>query len=286
MRMRTEVLALVAATACWGSSVVTIKIASRGLTPWAVTAIELTTTVIILAAVVLVGRVKLTKPSWGLAFAGFLEPTLAYILINSGMARTSGTHASLVIGLQSLLVVIMAAIFHKHIPSRRVMFGLALALAGLIAVTSSKGGGTPTLAGDLLVFIGVLCAAAYILVAHGVSEKYGSVELTFYQFLFGSLALVPFITFFVYNTHQSIVVGATPFEIGAAALTGLFGSALGFLLYNRALQDVSPTLAGASLTLIPVFGLIFSALFLGESLTLGIILGGLLVVTGVAISTT
>ena len=49
---------------------------------------------------------------------------------------------------------------------------------------------------------------------------------------------------------------------------------------------MSPTLAGASLTLIPVFGLIFSALFLGEALTLGIILGGLLVVTGVAISTT
>jgi drug/metabolite transporter (DMT)-like permease len=31
---------------------------------------------------------------------------------------------------------------------------------------------------------------------------------------------------------------------------------------------------------------IFSSLFLGESLTLGIIFGGLLVVTGVAISTT
>ncbi len=286
MRLRKEVLALVAATACWGSSVVTIKIASQGLTTWAVTAIELTTTLVILAGVVVVGRVKLSKPSWGLAFAGFLEPTLAYVLINGGMARTSGTHASLVIGLQSLLVVIMAAVFHKHIPSRRVMFGLALALAGLIAVTSTRGSGTPTFSGDALVFLGVLCAAAYILVAHGVAEKYDSVELTFYQFLFGSLALVPVITYSVYNSHQSIVAGATPWQIGAAMTTGLFGSALGFLLYNKALQDVTPTLAGASLTLIPVFGLIFSALFLGEALTLGVLFGGMLVVAGVAISTT
>ena len=286
MRLRSEVLALVAATACWGSSVVTIKIASRGLTPWAVTAIELTTTLIILTAVVIIGRIKLSKPSWGLAFAGFLEPTLAYVLINSGMARTSGTHASLVIGLQSLLVVIMAAVFHKHIPSRRVMLGLAIALAGLIAVTTTRGSGTPTFVGDALVFIGVLCAAAYILVAHGISEKYDSVELTFYQFLFGSLALVPIISYSVYNTHESIIAGATTLEIGAAIVTGIFGSALGFLLYNKALQDVSPTLAGASLTLIPVFGVIFSAIFLGESLTLGIMLGGLLVVVGVAISTT
>jgi drug/metabolite transporter (DMT)-like permease len=285
MRLRKEVLALVAATACWGSAVVTIKVASRGLTSWAVTAIELTTTLVILTGVVIIGRIRLSKPSWGLAFAGFLEPTLAYILINSGLARTSGTHASLVIGLQSLLVVIMAAVFHKHIPSRRVMLGLAIALAGLIAVTTTRGSGTPTFAGDALIFLGVLCAAAYILVAHGISEKYHSVELTFYQFFFGSLALVPFITFSVYNTHQSIIAGATPLEIGAAVTTGIFGSALGFLLYNRALQDVSPTMAGASLTLIPVFGVIFSALLLGESLTLAIILGGLLVVTGVAIST-
>ena len=75
-------------------------------------------------------------------------------------------------------------------------------------------------------------------------------------------------------------------EIGAAVATGIFGSALGFLLYNKARQDISPTLAGAGLTLIPVFGVIFAAIFLGETLTLGIVLGGLLVITGVAIATT
>jgi hypothetical protein len=81
MRLRKEVLALVAATACWGSTVVTIKIASRGLTTWAVTAIELITTLVILGAVVLAGRITLGRPTWGLVLAGVLEPALAYRLL-------------------------------------------------------------------------------------------------------------------------------------------------------------------------------------------------------------
>jgi drug/metabolite transporter (DMT)-like permease len=240
---------------------------------------------VILTAVVVIGRIKLTRPSWGIAFAGFLEPTLAYVLINSGMARTSGTHAAIVIGLQSLLVVVMAALFHRRIPSKRVMLGLAIALLGLIAVTSSRSSGSPTLLGDGLVLIGVTCAAAYILVAHGLAEKHDAVEFTFYQFVFGTLALVPLVGYSLYSSHQGIIADATGVEVAAAVATGVFGSALGFLLYNRALRDISPTLAGSSLTLIPVFGVIFSTLFLGESLTLAVILGGLLVITGVAIST-
>ena len=285
MRLRTEVIALVAATACWGSSVVTVKVASRGLTSWALTAIELTTTLLVLAAVVVFGRIKLTKPSWGIAFAGFLEPTLAYVLINSGMARTSGTHAAIVIGLQSLLVVVLAAVLHKHLPSKRVMLGLAIALTGLIAVTSSKSSGAPTVFGDALVLIGVTCAAGYIVLAHGLAEKHDAVEFTFYQFVFGTLALIPLVGYALYSSHQSIIANATPLQLGAAVATGIFGSALGFLLYNRALQDVSPALAGSGLTLIPVFGVIFSALFLGESLTIGVIIGGLLVIAGVTVST-
>jgi drug/metabolite transporter (DMT)-like permease len=286
MRLRQDVLALVAATACWGSSVVTVKVASRGLTTWAVTAIELITTMAILGAVVLIGRITLSKPSWGLVFAGVLEPTLAYVLINGGLARTSGTHAAIIIGLQSLMVVALAALIHRQVPTRRVMLGLALALAGLIAVTSTHSSGSPTITGDVMVLLGVACAAGYVVVAHGVAQRYEAVELTFYQFVFGSLALVPFVAFSLASTHQGLVAQASANEIGAAVATGIFASALGFLLYNKALQGISPTLAGAGLTLIPVFGVIFAAIFLGETLTLTIVLGGLLVITGVAISTT
>jgi len=286
MRPRREVLALVAATACWGSTVVTVKVASRGLTTWSLTAIELTTTVVILVAVVAIGRVALSRPSWGLVAAAILQPALAYSLINAGLARTSGTHGAILIGLESLAVVALAAVIHRQVPSRRVVVGMALALAGLLAVTATHGSGSPTALGDVLVLLGVVCAAGYVVVAHGLSERYEAVEFTFYQFVFGSVALVPVVAFTLRGAHGGILGTATPQEVGAAVATGVFGSALGFLLYNTALQDISSTLAGAGLTLIPVFGVVFSAIFLGETLTLGILLGGLLVVAGVALATT
>ena len=286
MRLRREVLTLVAATACWGSSVVTVKVASRGLTTWSLTAIECMSTVLVVGAVVVVGRVRLSRPSWGLILAGFLEPTLAFSLINAGLARTSGTHGAIIIGLQSLIVVALAAVLHRKVPSRRVMLGLGLALVGLVAVTATHGSGSPTTVGDVMVLLGDACAAGYIVTAHGLAERYGTVELTFYQFAFGTAPLIPVLAFSLHSTQQSIIASATPLEVGAAVATGIVGSAFGFLLYNKALQDISPSLAGAGLTLIPVFGVIFSAIFLAESLTLGILLGGLLVVTGVAVSTT
>jgi drug/metabolite transporter (DMT)-like permease len=284
MTSRRSVVAMVAATICWGSSVVTIKVASRGLSTWAVTGIELATTVVILIGVVLVRRLPLRRPSWTLALAGILEPTLAYTLINGGLARTSGTHGSIIIGSQSLLVVVMSSLLHRKVPSRRVFVGLALALTGLVAVTATRSSGAPTALGDAMVFIGVLCGAGYVVLAHGLADRYDAIEFTFYQFAFGTVALVPVLALALHQAHRSVLGGASTGEVAAAFATGVVGSALGFLLYNTSLQGISPAAAGIGLTLIPFFGVVFSAIFLGEAVTLGIVVGGILVIAGVSLS--
>lgn len=63
-------------------------------------------------------------------------------------------------------------------------------------------------------------------------------------------------------------------------------SAGAFLLYNFELRKLSDATSVYSMNLVPVFGIIFSAFFLKETIKLSQILGGIAVIAGVILSST
>jgi drug/metabolite transporter (DMT)-like permease len=65
---------------------------------------------------------------------------------------------------------------------------------------------------------------------------------------------------------------------GAVLTLALVCSALAFVSYYRLLVNVGPTRALTVTFLIPVFGVLFGAVFLGETLTLSTLAGGLLII--------
>lgn len=68
--------------------------------------------------------------------------------------------------------------------------------------------------------------------------------------------------------------------ISALLAIGLLCSGVAYMLYFRLMRDVGPTRALTVTYIIPVFGILWAALFLGESITPGMLLGALLVVAG------
>jgi drug/metabolite transporter (DMT)-like permease len=80
----------------------------------------------------------------------------------------------------------------------------------------------------------------------------------------------------------------TPISITAwAALVGLglVCTAIAYVLYYRLLIRVGPPRAMTVTFLIPVFGVLWGWLFLGESITLRIVLGGGVILLGTALAT-
>ncbi len=276
-------VALVAATACWGSAIVTIKIASRGLGAIGVTLIELTASLLVLGAALLARRKPVPRPTRHLVLAGALQPGLAYLLLNAGISRTSGSHAALLIGTESVFVVLLAAVFLNVRPARRTMAGLLCAVAGAALITDS-GSGTATFGGDALVLAGTLAAASYVIVAHRLAARTDPLVLTSYQFLFGWLITVPVAGAAFLADGRDPFRGAEPRYVAAAAVAGVLGSAVAFGLYNWALRQVPATSAGISLTLIPVFGVAFAVLLLGEPVSARTIAAGAAVAAGVALT--
>ncbi len=277
--------ALIAATAAWGSTVVTIKIAAQGLPALTITVIEVVAALVVLGAVLLLRRDRLgsARPNMAVLAAGVLEPGLAYPLINVGLTRTSGTHAVVIIGLESVLVVLLDAAIARARPSRRVLLALGLAVGGA-TVLGGGDGGTATPVGDLLVLAGVLTSAAYVIGAQRQAHTFDPVVLTFYQFLSGVVVILPLAAVPLTAGGAHLVGHPSAAELVAAVATGVLGSAVAFVLYNWALRHVSTTSAGTSLTLVPVFGIAFSASLLGEPITARTVIATVAVLAGVILA--
>ncbi len=71
----------------------------------------------------------------------------------------------------------------------------------------------------------------------------------------------------------------------AAAILGTFCTALAYILYFRLLQRLGPSRAVTVTFLVPVFGVFYGTTFLGEPLTLWMLVCGVVVVLGTALST-
>ena len=77
----------------------------------------------------------------------------------------------------------------------------------------------------------------------------------------------------------------TPTAMGALLVMGVFTSGLAYWLNLRIIRHVSPVAATSPAFLIPVFGVTWGHLFLGESLSPGIFAGGALVLLATALVT-
>ena len=276
--------ALILAMASWGSVVVTIKIAARGIPVQTITLIEVGSAIVLLGAVVLHRHTRLARPSRLVVLAGLLEPGVSYPLINAGLARTSGTHGAVIVGTESVVIVLLGAAMARRLPARRVLLAVLVTALGAAFVGSGEGGAA-SISGDLLIAAGVVCAACYVLIAQRAATGTDTLTLTFWQFVIGAAVIAP-VTALASATGLSGGFWGHPTigQLGAALAAAVLGSAVALSLYNWALTQVSTVAAGVSLTLIPVFGLAFSALLLSERITLATFVAAGAVVVGVVAS--
>jgi drug/metabolite transporter (DMT)-like permease len=73
-------------------------------------------------------------------------------------------------------------------------------------------------------------------------------------------------------------------SFGNMMFLGVFCSVIAYLLYNRGLKTMAPSTITSMLNLMPIIGVFFSWIILGELVTLRKIVGGAIVILGVMLS--
>jgi drug/metabolite transporter (DMT)-like permease len=278
--MRSPRLMLSVAAVSWGASAVTSKYALGGITYTDLLLVELVVGTLLLAGyAALTGNLRRT-PHWRLyAVLGLFEPALAFALFDAGLVHTGATDGALLVALENVFAVLIAVVVLHERPGAGLFAALALGFGGTVLVSAEGGSTGATIGGDLLVLGGALTAGAFAAMARGVAGRDHPVTVTTYQFIFATLFALPLIA-----ASHSQLGNADAGHLAVAVATGVLGSAVPFLLYNAAIASTRASRAAIVLNLIPVFGVLFAFVLLGERPGPIQLAGGALIVVALALT--
>ena len=276
-------LSAVAAIFFWASSFVATKLAYASFGPLTVCFLRFALSLLILKLVRIIRKdnKKLEKQDVPVLLAtGLLGISVYYACENYALTLTSASAASLISGAYPAITALIGAlVYHVHVTKKQAA-GIALAMAGIVILTSggSFSGSNVRLGNAILIFDGFLWAFYNFLIPH-IRPAYSVLSITYYQTLLALPFLIPGLFL---EGHASMTI--TPSAIWALLYLAVGCSVLAYLLYNFSLRGISPSAAAAIMNLMPVFGLLLSAIILNESITPASAAGGVIVILGVLLS--
>jgi drug/metabolite transporter (DMT)-like permease len=229
--------------------------------------------------VALANRVRLTRAEIRLLLISALFGIPVQFLIQfHGLALTTVSHASLMVGTMPVLLGVAATLFAGE---RLDIVGWAALVAstigaGLIVLGgqhSATTHGGPSLEGDLMVVASLCTALAWILLSKKLMLTHSPPVVTAYTILSGTVMLILWIPgrWFLnpllahkYPPPPFAHVSATAWT--ALAISGLACTATTTLLWNWGIHHVPASRAGVFLNIEPALGSILGVKLLGEHL--------------------
>ncbi len=249
--------------------------------------------------VVFARRVRFTAAETRLLLlaAAFGVP-VQFLVQFHGLALTTVSHASLMVGGMPVLLAGAAALFagesldwFSWLALCGSTMGAALVVLGGNRATTGRE--TPSLAGDLLVITSLLTALVWILLSKKLLETHSAPIVTAYTILSGTAMLL------VWDFAPMLLAPLTrqpadplPFAHisltawTALAISGLLCTAATTLLWNWGIHQVPASRAGVFLNIEPALGSILGVELLGERLGPYAWLGGALILAAAVALTT
>ena len=269
-------------TAAFGLSFVATKYALRGFEPLLVALLRfsLAAAVLLLVWRLRPHRERATRADLGrLALLGFVSLTVYFSFENLGIARTSASAASILIGAIPVFTVILNHFTLREPTGTRQWLGIGLSFAGIIALVVSAGSASGgSLTGDLLVLAASLSAAVYGLLARRILVSRSALFVTAWQNAFGAVFMAPL------ALVEALMVGVrepTAQAAGGVLYLTVVCSITAYLLLNYAFRFLSASRVSVFINLTPVVAVAAAYALLGERFTAGQAAAAGVVVAGV-----
>ena len=242
-------LALIAVTAVWGVTFVQVKDAVDVYPLFAFLAVRYAIATGVLG-VVGAGRLRtLGRPGFaaGAVLGGLLG--LGIGLQTAGLERTTVSSTGFITGLSVVLTPLFGLLLFRTRVGLEVWAGAVLAVVGL-ALLSGVDIGSP--GGDLLVLASAAAQALQILMVERYARRYDAIALTLVQM---GACLVGFLAIALALGELEVPHGRTVW--GALIVTGVFASALAYLIQVWAQRRISAARIAIVFSLETVFAGLF-----------------------------
>jgi len=220
-----------------------------------------------------------------LAILGILGTSLYNALTYVGLQLTEAINGLLLNSFIPIVIVTLAWIFQgKRLRGIEVL-GIAASFLGVMTIVAR--GDPHTLLGltlnigDIWILLSVVAWAAYTLLlpkrpaAHPLAFLFAIAAI-------GTLATLPF---YLMEIVAGRHIHASPGAWAAIAYAGIFPAFLGFTFWNKGVEEVGASRAGLFIHLMPAFGILLAAAFLGERLMSFHFIGIALIFGGIYLTT-
>jgi len=254
------VLALVLVTAVWGVTFVQVKDAVALYPLFAFLAVRFWIATLTLAVPGLPRVRSLGRPGFvGGAFLGLLLAA-GYTLQTAGLERTTVSSTGFITGMYVVLTPLIALVLVRSRIGLSVWGGVALSTIGLAMLSGIHAG---SVTGDLLVLAAAAVYSLQIVLMERYAPRYDAVAFTLVEMLAAGIAL-GVVAAALGDLH--LPHGWTVW--GALLVTGVFASALAFLVQTWAQRRTSATRTALAFTMEPVWTAFFGYTLAGDRLGL------------------
>jgi drug/metabolite transporter (DMT)-like permease len=268
------VLALLAVTAVWGVTFVQVKdaVALYPLFAFLTVRFAIACATLALPAASRLRGLGRRGVSAGFLLGGLLAA--GYALQTAGLERTTVSETGFVTGMYVVLTPLLALVLFRVRTRSEAWAGVALATGGL-ALLSGVGSGSA--AGNLLVLGGAAAYSLQIVLMERYAPRYDALAFTLVEML-AALAVLGAVA--IARGDLDVPHGWTVWS--ALVVTGVFASALAFLVQTWAQRRASATRTALAFAMEPVFAALFGIALDGDRLGAagwagcGAIMGGIL----------
>ncbi len=284
-KVQISILALIIANVIWGASFPIYK--------WALDDIPSLTFVFLrfyIAAIVLLPFVykdlKIQREDWwDLFLLSFVGITVSISLLILGLKLSSSINAPIIMSSGPVFLIIGSLFYLKEKLKRKVVLGTLVSLIGVLLIVILpvfKEGFDGSVLGNLFLVGAAITSVVHALLLKKIMPKYKPLVVAFWQFLIGSLPLLPFFFIELNQTHWTSDIN---FKIIIGIFFGsILATAIAHSIYAYGIKFIKASEVGVFTYVDPVATIIVAVPLLHEEITPLYIVGAAFVFLGIFIA--
>ena len=275
-------LELLFLAAIWGGSFLFMRVGAPVLGPVPLIALRVGTAALVLLPILRRAalREQLRRSWWPLAVVGLSNSALPFTLFALGALHLGAGFESILNATTPLWAACIGALWFGSPISRTQGLGLLLGFGGVVILVGEHGGAS-TAASLLAAAPALLAPVCYGFAVHYTRRHLARTDpmlITFASQAFAALLLAA-PGFALWPARP------VPATIWAAVLAlGILCTGVAYVMYFRLVLRVGAAYAASVTFLIPVFGMLWGALFLHESVSASMLVGSAVILAGTALA--
>lgn len=222
-----------------------------------------------------------------LTWLAVLVTVLQHIPIYTGLRETTATNGALLNSATPILIFVISRLLVGERAAPAQVLGVGISLAGVVVIVAR--GDVVALAslkfntGDLLVLVGTAAWAVYTVCLRWRPAALDPLAMLWTISAIGIVAMLPL---YAWEIAAGRTMTVTFTAVAGIVYMGVFATVVGYVFWNRAVQQVGPNRAGPFMYLMLVFTPLLAIVFLGERLYLYHFVGCALILGGIYRTTT